>query len=435
MTRARRVPAAPARALLLALAVSFACRKSGPPVIASFTVDKPAAFSGDVLTFSWQVSGAKTLSIDPGLGIVTGPTAQSVVSHSTTYVLTASNDAGKTTAQLDVSVSPRPATPDVQSFAATPPQAPAGAAVTLRWSTRDAAGVVIDQGVGAQPANGGVVVHPAANTLYTLTAVGAPGALAAPTLQAMFRVAVPPVIESFTADSTSVVQGQDVRLSWRGTAAGWSISDGTTTTALGPVTSLRVAPSPPSTTYTLTAASATGTATRALTVAAAAAQASALAFTAAAPAAGDALALQPDAASTPALAVFRLVALQSLSARALAVNLPLDAKKVSLDSSSLSVNRAAIDPGSPAAAKIALGTGRLADTLVLGIAARATAGVPAADAAIPAGTVIATFSLGLQAAGGPGVVWDSTRPAKAALRNAASASVPISLAAGMLAAH
>lgn len=423
---------------LLPLLLAAACSKPGAPAIASFSVDKPAAFTGDVVTFSWQVTGADTLSLDPGLGTVTGQGAQAVVQESTTFVLTAANEHGKTARPVTVAVQPRPPPPLIQGFAASPSQAPAGSAVTLRWSVAAATGVTIDQSPGAgqalgpQPATGSVVVHPAANTLYTLTATGAPGAVNPPPVQAMFRVAVPPSITRFDADATSVTQGQGVTLSWRGTASSWSVFDGATTVSLGPVTSLRVTPSPPRTTYTLTGTSATGTIAQAREVAVAAAPATSLSFAAPAPAAADALAFRLGAGSTPALAVLELVTLRALSARALAIDLPLDASKVTLDPSSLSVNRAAIDPGSPLAARVVLGRGRLANTLVLGIAARATGGVPAADASLPAGTVVASFSLGVRAAGGPGTVWDASRPARAALRSAAAASVPISLAAGML---
>ncbi len=420
---------------VLAAGFSFACGKPGAPAIASFSVDKPLVFTGDVVTFSWQVSGAKTLSIDPLVGPVTGTTAQVLVQTATTFVLTATNDAGKATRAVVVTVQVRPPSPSIDGFSATPAQAPAGTEVKLRWSVSNAAGVTLDQGVGAQPASGGAVVHPAASTLYTLTAVGAPGALAVAPVQAMFRVSLAPVIAAFTADSTSVTQGQDVKLSWSGNASSWSVTDGTKTWRLGPLTSLVVTPAPPSTTYTLTGTSATGTVAQPLPLSVAAAAASSLSFTAPVPAANDAVALRLNAASTPSLVVLELVAAQALTARALALNLPLDAKKVTLDPASLAVNAAAIDPGSPMAARIALGTGRLANTLVLGIAARASGGVPAPDVTIAAGTVLARFSLGVAAAGGPGVVWDGSRPAQTWLRSAANASVPISLAAGMLAAH
>jgi hypothetical protein len=420
---------------VLLAAAGLACGKQGAPAIASFSVDKPLVLTGDVVTFNWQVSGAKTLAIEPLVGPVTGNTAQVAVPSATTFVLTATNDAGQTTRAVVVTVQARPPSPSVDSFSATPAQAPAGAEVKLRWSVSGATAVTIDQGLGPQPASGGAIVHPAVNTLYTLTAAGPPGALAAAPVQAMFRVSQAPVISSFAADPAGVTQGQSVTLSWRGTATRWSVTDGTTTWSLGPLTSLVVTPAPPATTYTLMASSATGTATQPLTVPVAAASATALTFTAGIPAAADAVALRLNAASTTSLVVLELVAAQALTARALALNLPLDAHKVTLDPASLSVNAAAIDPGSPMAARLALGTGRLANTLVLGIAARASGGVPAPDVTIAAGTVIARFSLGVAAAGGPGVVWDGTRPAQATLRNAASRGVPISVAAGMLTAH
>jgi hypothetical protein len=59
----------------------------------------------------------------------------------------------------------------IASFTASPAYVVPGGAATLTWSTLGSVdGVTIDRGVGAQPANGSVVVTPAATTTYTLTA-------------------------------------------------------------------------------------------------------------------------------------------------------------------------------------------------------------------------------------------------------------------------
>ena len=87
------------RALLSIVALTAACHAGGPS-IDSFTVDKAGINSGEAVTFSWKVSGASTLSIDPDVGDVSGTT--SVQAHpfvSAIYTLTAKNGSGTSTAK------------------------------------------------------------------------------------------------------------------------------------------------------------------------------------------------------------------------------------------------------------------------------------------------------------------------------------------------
>jgi hypothetical protein len=65
--------------------------------------------------------------------------------------------------------------PAIASFTATPSTITAGGSSTLSWSTVNAASVVIDNGVGAQPSAGVASVSPRASTTYTLTASGPGG--------------------------------------------------------------------------------------------------------------------------------------------------------------------------------------------------------------------------------------------------------------------
>jgi len=77
-----------------------------PPVIHSFTAAPIALDPGESTTLSWNVSGATSLSIDNGVGAVDNPSGTTDVSpaETTTYTLTASNDAGTTTATVTVGV-------------------------------------------------------------------------------------------------------------------------------------------------------------------------------------------------------------------------------------------------------------------------------------------------------------------------------------------
>jgi hypothetical protein len=72
----------------------------------------------------------------------------------------------------------------VVSFNATPPTIRAGQSTTLSFVTEGATSILIDQGIGAQPASGTVTVAPLATTTYTLTALsGSLTATAAVTVQ------------------------------------------------------------------------------------------------------------------------------------------------------------------------------------------------------------------------------------------------------------
>lgn len=77
------------------------------PVISSFTATPSAVPYGSSTTLAWTVTGAATLSIDQGIGTVTG-SSNTVVSNVTagaTYTLTATSAKGKTaTAQVSVTV-------------------------------------------------------------------------------------------------------------------------------------------------------------------------------------------------------------------------------------------------------------------------------------------------------------------------------------------
>ena len=82
------------------------------PVINSFDANPGSIVSGQTSTLSWNVTGATTVSIDHAIGSV-GTTGSRAVSPTmtTTYTLTAINDAGSATATTQVIVSaatPRP---------------------------------------------------------------------------------------------------------------------------------------------------------------------------------------------------------------------------------------------------------------------------------------------------------------------------------------
>jgi hypothetical protein len=79
------------------------------PVINSFTTTPTSITQGQSSLLAWSVSstgGTPTLSIDNGVGVVTGSSVSVSPTQTTTYTLTASNTAGTTTAQVTVTVTP-----------------------------------------------------------------------------------------------------------------------------------------------------------------------------------------------------------------------------------------------------------------------------------------------------------------------------------------
>ena len=76
------------------------------PVISSFTATPPSLpTGGGNTTLAWTVTGATSLSIDGGVGDVTGATSKSVaVTATKTFTLTATNTSGSSTSTVDVTV-------------------------------------------------------------------------------------------------------------------------------------------------------------------------------------------------------------------------------------------------------------------------------------------------------------------------------------------
>ena len=77
---------------------------AAPPVIQSFSASPSAILPGQPATLRWTVSGATNLSIDQGIGAVSGGSQSVTPSRSTTYTLTAGNASGSATATATVTV-------------------------------------------------------------------------------------------------------------------------------------------------------------------------------------------------------------------------------------------------------------------------------------------------------------------------------------------
>jgi hypothetical protein len=147
---------------------------AGIPIITSFTATPTTITAGENAILQWNVSGANSVTVDQGMGVVPfsgtraiGPTA------ATTYTLTAQGNNGPATSTVTVTVSaaaPTGSPPVIVSFTAAPTPISAGAVATLQWEVTGATTVAIDQGIGIVSGTGTRSVTPAATTTYTLTA-------------------------------------------------------------------------------------------------------------------------------------------------------------------------------------------------------------------------------------------------------------------------
>lgn len=150
-----------------------------PPQIQAFSASPTTVPSdGGVTRLSFNVTGATSVSIAPGVGDVTGKTgATATVLADTTFTLTATNATGSVTATTAVTVAPASAIPPEISFFTAAPQLlpPDGGTTTLAWSVTGADNLVIDRGVGEVTGKTSVEVGLRISTTYTLEARGSGG--------------------------------------------------------------------------------------------------------------------------------------------------------------------------------------------------------------------------------------------------------------------
>ncbi|MBM3864046.1 MAG: lamin tail domain-containing protein, partial [Verrucomicrobia bacterium] len=112
-------------------------------VIASFTASPTTIDAGGSSTLSWSVTGAASLSINNGVGNVTGSTSTSVSPTSTTtYTLTATNSANESvTATVTVTVNTT--TEDHPAFKVTSIDI-TGTQLSLTWESQPGAGYIVE---------------------------------------------------------------------------------------------------------------------------------------------------------------------------------------------------------------------------------------------------------------------------------------------------
>ncbi len=246
------------------------------PIIKAFSASDTSISEGENTILDWDVSGADSISIDPGApSIPASGSATSSPSDTTTYTLTATNDAGSVTETVTVTVTatsspPAPvALPSILEFSADPTVVTLGGNAILMWNVYGASSIYIDNGIGQIPFSSGyIVVSPSGSRTYTLTASNSAGSVSAST---GITVSAPslPVVNSFTVNPAGITAGGSTTISW-------NVSGATYVTIVpggGSVPSSGSATASPSatTTYTLTASNAAGSVTRQVTVTVAAA--------------------------------------------------------------------------------------------------------------------------------------------------------------------
>ena len=149
---------------------------SGTARILQFALNPTTIDAGGSSQLCWQVENATTVSITPGLGTVKATDCVSVSpAATTTYVLTATNAGGSTTASATLTVG----AVKILTFTNSPEYSiSAGDPVVLSWTTSGATSVIITGfGIpaGTLPVNGSLTVNPRTNVDYTLTAYGPGG--------------------------------------------------------------------------------------------------------------------------------------------------------------------------------------------------------------------------------------------------------------------
>jgi len=207
---------------------------------------------GDPLSFLWHFGDGASGTGSTPVHTYTAPGTYEV----TLAVADGRGGEGTDTATVTVQACV-PATVDLS---ASPAAVLPGEPCTLVWSSRHAAAVTLDHGIGAVDASGTVTVHPGTTTTYTITATGPCGSA---TDSVTVVVHQPPSVD-ITADPATIVAGQSSLLSWTSSRAETVTMDHGigVVPAAGSVT---VSPAG-TTTYTVTAAGPGGVVTDAATV-------------------------------------------------------------------------------------------------------------------------------------------------------------------------
>jgi hypothetical protein len=139
----------------------------------------PTILAGQSSALTWSAVGADSVSIDK-IGTVAARGVETVTpARTTTYTLRAigSGGAAATTVTVTVTTGPLSTTAPTLTLSLNPSTIIRGQSAKLVWSTTNAIGLSIDNGLGnVQPAaSGSMTISPVTTTTYTATAAGSDG--------------------------------------------------------------------------------------------------------------------------------------------------------------------------------------------------------------------------------------------------------------------
>jgi len=144
-----------------------------PPPTAAFSAEPDSIAKGESAQLTWSAEYADSCAITPLIGPVECNGSRTVTPAETTlYTFTVTGPGGSVSRTASVKVIQPPPT---VAITADPASIEPGGSAILQWSTTDADSVIIDQGIGEQPANGQITVFPNSTTTYTVTATGPGG--------------------------------------------------------------------------------------------------------------------------------------------------------------------------------------------------------------------------------------------------------------------
>lgn len=232
------------------------------PALISFDASSLKITPGQEAALQWQVIGANSVSISPGIGPVPPSGTRKVSPETTTtYTLVAGNPFGTVRQSLTVTVTG--ILPTINSFSIAPDSIYTGQAATASWNVTGSTSVSITPEIGAVSPSGTQNISPGSTTRYVLSATNSTGtSTASATITVTSSKA--PIVTTFNASPASIISGEVSTLTWDVIGAkSIMISQG-----IGGVAakgSNQVTPAA-TTTFTLLAASDYGSATESVTV-------------------------------------------------------------------------------------------------------------------------------------------------------------------------
>ena len=229
------------------------------------TANRTLITRGESVELSWTSGCTTRRSIAPSVGTVTESGSRSVTpSRTTTYTLTGWNAANATATDT---VRVRVVGPPEVTITADRNSIIVGDTVTLEWTATNTDSVRITPGVGKRTGTRGTeeVTPGVGQTTYTITGWNGASGTHTDTVTVTVQRPPPPIINSFTANASTIYRGESSTLSWDiddATSASIDMDIGSVSHTTG---SQDVTPSM-TTTYTLTANGPGGEATASRTV-------------------------------------------------------------------------------------------------------------------------------------------------------------------------